>query len=47
MGNAVTQLARTVDARHAVSTTTSLAKAAEALRYFVEGRPFGRVLLAI
>jgi hypothetical protein len=36
MGNAVTQLARTLDARHAVSTTTSLAKAAEALRYFVE-----------
>jgi hypothetical protein len=47
MGNAVTQLARTLDARHAVSTTTSLAKAAEALRYFVEGRPFGRVLLAV
>lgn len=47
MGNAVTQLARTLDARHAVSTTTSLAKAAEALRYFVEGRPFGRVPLAI
>jgi NADPH:quinone reductase-like Zn-dependent oxidoreductase len=47
MGNAVTQLARTLDARHAVSTTTSLAKAAEALRYLVEGRPFGRVLLAI
>ena len=42
MGNAVTQLARTLDARHAVSTTTSLAKAAEALQYFVEGRPFGR-----
>jgi NAD(P)-dependent dehydrogenase (short-subunit alcohol dehydrogenase family) len=36
MGNAVPQLARTLDARHAVSTTTSLAKAAEALRYFVE-----------
>jgi hypothetical protein len=36
MGNAVTQLARTLDARHAVSATTSLAKAAEALRYFVE-----------
>jgi len=36
MGNAVTQLARTLDARHAVSTTTSLAKAAEALRYLVE-----------
>ena len=47
MGNAVTQLARTLDARHAVSITTSHAKAAEALRYLVEGRPFGRVLLAI
>ena len=46
MGNAVIQLAGTLDARHAVSTTTSLTKAAEALRYFVEGRPFGRVLLA-
>jgi hypothetical protein len=43
MGNAVTQLARTLDARHAVSTTTSLAKAVETLQYFVEGRPFGRV----
>jgi len=47
MGNAVSQLARTVDARHAVSTTTSHAKAAEALRYLVEGRRFGWVLLAI
>jgi hypothetical protein len=46
MGNAVIQLAGTLDARHAVSTTSSRAKAAEALRYFVEGRPFGRVLLA-
>jgi hypothetical protein len=36
MGNAMTQPARASDARHAVSTTTSLAKAAEALRYFVE-----------
>src|ERR1700741_4138106 len=43
MGNAVTQLARTLDARHAVSTTTSLAKAVETLQYFVEGRSFGRV----
>ena len=43
----VTQLARTLDARHAVSTTTSHAKAAEARRYLVEGRPFGRVLLTI
>ena len=37
MGNAMTQLARALDARHAVSTTSSRAKAAEALRYFVEG----------
>ena len=36
MGNAVTQLARALDARHAVSTTTSHAMAAEALRYLVE-----------
>jgi NADPH:quinone reductase-like Zn-dependent oxidoreductase len=36
MGNAVAQLARALDARHAVSTTTSLAKSAEALRYLVE-----------
>jgi len=47
MGNAVTQLAGTLDARHAVSTTSRLAKAGEALRYFVEGGPFGRELLAI
>ncbi len=47
MGNAMTQLARTLDVRHAVSATTSLAKAAEAFRYLVEGRPFGRVLLTI
>jgi NADPH:quinone reductase-like Zn-dependent oxidoreductase len=46
MGNAVAKLARRLDVRHAVSTTTSLAKAAETLRYLVEGRPFGRVLLA-
>ncbi len=36
----VTQLASTLGVRHAVSTTTSLAKAAEALRYLLEGRPF-------
>jgi hypothetical protein len=46
-GELVTQLARTLDARHAVSTTTSHAKAAEALRFLVEGCPFGRVLLTI
>src|SRR5580704_2952034 len=47
MVNAMTQLARTLDARHAVSTTTIHAKAAEALRYIVEAIRFGRVLLAI
>ena len=36
MVNAMTQLARALDARHAVSTTTIHAKAAEALRYLVE-----------
>jgi len=36
MGNAMTQLARALDARHAVSATTIHAKSAEALRYLVE-----------
>ena len=30
-----------------VATTFPLAEAAEALRYLVEGRPFGRVVLTI
>jgi hypothetical protein len=47
MGNRVTQLARTLDVRHAVSTATCLARAAEALPYLVEGRPFGLVLLTL
>jgi len=36
MGNAMTQLPRALDTRHAVSTTTIHAKSAEALRYLVE-----------
>jgi hypothetical protein len=36
MGNAMTQLAWVLDARHAVSATTIHAKSAEALRYLVE-----------
>jgi len=30
-----------------VAKTSPLAKAADALRYLVEGRPFGRVVLTI
>ena len=60
IGNAVTQLARALGAKRAISSTTNhakagqakaksfrLADAAEALRYLIEGRPFGRVILTI
>ena len=76
IGNAVTQLARALGARHAMSSTTNhgkadhaksfgfnevidtsveklgdgvrrITEAADALRYLVEGRPFGRVVLTI
>ena len=47
MSNAMTQLARALDARHAVSTTTISRKVCRGTPVPRRGRPFGRVLLAI
>jgi NADPH2:quinone reductase len=45
--NAIVPLLRSGEIKPIVAKTFPLAEAAEALRYLVEGRPFGRVVLTI
>ena len=45
--NVIVRLLRSGAIKPIVAETYPLAKAADALRYLVEGRPFGRVILTI